>query len=140
MPWNVKRLCASITVLCLFGTSAANAGDSEIDLAIAKHRMGTLTVHTSPGAEVTVKQLRHEFWFGAAISNRPFGRRADPNHAAKYKEVFLENFNAAVTENALKWHVMEPPNLLCSSCRHRDPHVGVLGRRQLDTCIVLVQA
>ena len=28
--------------------------------------------------------------------------------AAKYKEVFLENFNAAVTENALKWHAMEP--------------------------------
>ncbi len=107
MRWNVKHLCVSITVLCLFGTYAANADDSQIDGAIAKHRMGTLTVHTTPGAEVAVEQLRHEFWFGAAISNVPFGKRGDPNQAAKYKEVFLENFNAAVTENALKWHVME---------------------------------
>jgi GH35 family endo-1,4-beta-xylanase len=36
-----------------------------------------------------------------------FGNRADSKNAEKYKEVFLQNFNAAVTENALKWHVME---------------------------------
>ncbi len=33
--------------------------------------------------------------------------RANPAQAAKYQQVFLENFNAAVTENALKWHAME---------------------------------
>ena len=33
--------------------------------------------------------------------------RLDAEQAAKYKEVFLSNFNAAVTENALKWHAME---------------------------------
>jgi GH35 family endo-1,4-beta-xylanase len=26
----------------------------------------------------------------------------------KFKEKFLENFNSAVTENALKWMIMEP--------------------------------
>ena len=107
MPHNATRLSAWFTALCVLGAYAVNADDSEIDRAIAKHRMGTLTVHATPGAEVTVAQLRHEFWFGAAISNGPFGRRADPVLAGKYKEVFLENFNAAVTENALKWHVME---------------------------------
>ena len=107
MPKNVNRFCTLIAVLCLAATCATGADDSETDRAIAQHRMGKLTIHTAPGAEVTVEQLRHEFWFGAAISNRPFGRRANPEEAAKYKQVFLENFNAAVTENALKWHVME---------------------------------
>ncbi|MBN2473541.1 MAG: endo-1,4-beta-xylanase [Pirellulales bacterium] len=107
MPCSAKRLVVSLTTLCLFAASAANAQDSEIDRAIAKHRMGTLTVHTKPGAEVTVEQLRHEFWFGAAISSGPFGGRANPEVTARYKKVFLENFNAAVTENALKWHAME---------------------------------
>lgn len=107
MPFNAARLCVSIAALCLLGTYDANADDPEIDLAIAKHRMGTLTVQTDPGAEVTVQQLRHEFWFGAAISSGPFANRANPKDIAKYKRIFLEHFNAAVTENALKWHQME---------------------------------
>ena len=69
--------------------------------------MGTLVIQTAPGAEVRVEQLRHEFWFGAALANQFFGARSDSEPAAKYKRVFLENFNAAVTENALKWHSME---------------------------------
>ena len=91
MPFNATRLCVSITALCLIGTYDANADDREIDLAIAKHRMGTLTVQTDPGAEVTMQQLRHEFWFGAAISNGPFAGRADPKDVAKYKRVVLDN-------------------------------------------------
>jgi len=79
----------------------------ELDDAIAEHRMGTLIVQAEPGQEVHVEQLRHEFWFGAAISSGPFGWHAGTPDAAKYREVFLENFNAAVTENALKWHAME---------------------------------
>jgi GH35 family endo-1,4-beta-xylanase len=69
--------------------------------------MGTLIIQTKPGAVVQVEQLRHEFWFGAAISSSPFSGRLDPEDEKKYKEVFLDNFNAAVTENALKWHAME---------------------------------
>ena len=53
MARSVKRLCAWITALCLLGTNAANADDSAIDRAIAKHRMGTLMVHGTPGAETT---------------------------------------------------------------------------------------
>ena len=89
MPRNVTTLCVSIATLCLLGAFAANADDSEIDRAIARHRMGTLTVQTTPGAEVTVEQLRHEFWFGAAISNGPFGRRADPDHARSTRKCFF---------------------------------------------------
>lgn len=107
MPTNAARLCLSITAICLLGTCHAIADDSKIDGAIAKHRMGTLMVHAAPGADVTVRQLRHEFWFGAAISNGPFGGGTNPKDVAKYKQVFLDNFNAAVTENALKWHMME---------------------------------
>jgi GH35 family endo-1,4-beta-xylanase len=91
--------------LCLAG--AVRADDAESDHAIAEHRMGTLTVLTEPEAEVRVEQVRHEFWFGAAISSRVFDGRPGSADTAKYKQVFLENFNAAVTENALKWHAME---------------------------------
>ena len=75
--------------------------------AIRKHRTGTIVVEAAPGAAIHVEQMRHEFWFGAAIANQAFDGRMDPADAARYKEVFLENFNAAVTENALKWLAME---------------------------------
>lgn len=75
---------------------------------IARHRQGALIIHTKPGAEVAVEQLRHEFWFGAALANQAFEDRMNPADRARYLAMFLTNFNAAVTENALKWHVMEP--------------------------------
>ena len=84
------------------------AAGSDIDETIRKVRMGTLVIEAAPGAEVRVEQLRHEFWFGAALASQMFGGRMNAEEAAQYKKVFLENFNAAVTENALKWHAMEP--------------------------------
>jgi hypothetical protein len=39
-----------------------------IEARIRRHRMGELIVKAGPGADVHVKQLRHEFWFGAALS------------------------------------------------------------------------
>ena len=69
--------------------------------------MGTLMVEAAPGMEVRVEQVRHEFWFGAALASQMFGGQSGGENAAKYKQVFLDNFNAAVTENALKWHSME---------------------------------
>ncbi len=83
------------------------AADLELDKAIAQHRMGTMTIQTEPGAEVRVQQLRHEFWFGAALSSRMFSSHSDAKIANKYKQVFLDNFNSAVTENALKWRAMQ---------------------------------
>lgn len=76
--------------------------------SIHQHRMGTLLIEAAPNTEVQIQQLRHEFWFGAALANHMFGPNANSETAAKYKQTFLENFNAAVTENALKWHQLEP--------------------------------
>ena len=78
-----------------------------IGVRIKQHRMGELLVKAEPGAEVHVKQLRHEFWFGAALSSGAFSGRMRAEDQRKYEETFLANFNAAVTENALKWHDME---------------------------------
>ncbi len=93
--------------LCCSDGGSLKAADSSLDESIRKVRMGTLVIETAPGAEVTVKQVRHEFWFGAALANQMFSGRAGSEEAARYKQVFLENFNSAVTENALKWHSME---------------------------------
>ena len=97
----------TVLLTALLCASSMAADTTEIDQAVRRHRMGTLIIHASPAAEIRVEQLRHEFWFGAAISNGVFSDRADPADVARYKAVFLENFNAAVTENALKWHAME---------------------------------
>jgi GH35 family endo-1,4-beta-xylanase len=70
--------------------------------------MGTLVIEAPAGTAVRVEQVRHEFWFGAALASQMFRARAETPDAVRYKEVFLANFNAAVTENALKWHAMEP--------------------------------
>ncbi len=72
-------------------------------------RKGTIYIQGEPGATVQIEQLRHEFWFGCAISSgifreHPFVPESD---IRMYKEKFLENFNAAVTENAVKWGSME---------------------------------
>ena len=101
-----RGLCLAAAVSCgCLGT--VNAATTNLDEAIRQLRMGTLVIETTPGDEVRVEQLRHEFWFGAALASQFFGRRGDSETAAKYKQVFLENFNAAVTENALKWPSME---------------------------------
>lgn len=88
--------------------AATNIDTASLNDSIRRHRMGTLIIEAAPNTEVQVEQLRHEFWFGAALANHMFGPRANADVAAKYKQVFLENFNAAVTENALKWHQLEP--------------------------------
>src|SRR4051794_22254339 len=84
------------------------AAADALDEAIAKHRMGTLTVKAKPGARVQVEQIRHEFWFGATLPNNVFNGRMPAAEAERFKNVFLANFNAAVVENAFKWHDMEP--------------------------------
>ncbi len=98
------RTAITLGFLCLCTHGAQGA---DLDESIRQVRMGTLVVQAAPGAEIRVEQVRHEFWFGAAIANQMFGGRARGETAAKYQQVFLENFNAAVTENALKWHSME---------------------------------
>jgi endo-1,4-beta-xylanase len=103
-------LSSVVFTLVLGGSpgSPLYASGSDVDEALRKVRMGTLMVEAAPGVEVSVEQMRHEFWFGAALASQPFGGRMNAEDAAQYKKVFLENFNAAVTEVALKWHAMEP--------------------------------
>lgn len=106
-----------IFVVVLAGSIAADAVAAEkltpeaIEARIREHRMGELVVRTRPGAEVKVEQQRHAFWFGTAISNsmvQGSSRRSmDEATREKYQEVLAANFNAAVHENALKWHNCE---------------------------------
>jgi endo-1,4-beta-xylanase len=98
------RLCM---VLCVAFAFQAHADSHEIDPLIQKNRMGELVVKAKPGAQVRVEQIKHEFWFGAAISSSAFGGRMAADAKRQYRDMFLSNFNAAVTENALKWHSME---------------------------------
>ncbi len=101
----------SVAVLALSGliaTLPARAQTPAQAEAIRQHRMGTLVITAAPGAAVHVEQVRHEFWFGAALASEAFDGRMPPAEAARYREVFLANFNSAVTENALKWLEMEP--------------------------------
>ena len=97
-----------MAVLGAIAVTAAQEPGQDLDAAIEKHRKGTLIVEAPPGTEVVVEQQRHEFWFGAALANQAFNGHMRPEDRQKYLSVFLTNFNAAVTENALKWHDMEP--------------------------------
>jgi endo-1,4-beta-xylanase len=78
-----------------------------IDESIARYRKGELLIKAKPGDIVIVEQLSHEFWFGCAIANSLAGGSMSENDLRQYKEKFLQNFNSAVTENALKWGNME---------------------------------
>lgn len=77
--------------------------------SIDKIRKGTLHLKGKAGTKVKVEQVKHEFWFGCAISSGVFAPNTKMPEAdiKVYKEKFLENFNAAVTENAVKWASME---------------------------------
>jgi len=111
----MKRYTILVMLACFFGEigTVFGAGVSgelrpeAIEARIRQHRMGELVVRAKPGAKVHVEQLRHEFWFGAALSSGSFSGRLSAEDQRRYEETFLSNFNAAVTENALKWHDME---------------------------------
>ena len=105
---NAALLIPGALAFCLCSSWTLRAAEANLDESIRKHRMGTLVIETAPGAEVRVEQVRHEFWFGAALASQIFSGRAPAETVARYQEVFLQNFNSAVTENALKWHAMEP--------------------------------
>jgi len=98
--------CAFFTFSQLSQPLLAQKNQSLKD-SIAKYRTGVVVIKTTPNTTVELEQQSHEFWFGAAISNSIFDGSASQQDVQKYKEIFLENFNSAVTENALKWGTME---------------------------------
>ena len=114
-------LLKTIEALCKYAMDPANGiwidnvhniasfvEQKRIDESIAYNRKGEIIVRAKPGAMVTVEQLKHEFWFGCAISNGLGSGKMPENDLKQYKEKFLLNFNSAVTENAVKWGTMEP--------------------------------
>ena len=114
------RLIAVLSLFVVVCTVSADEAESNISTKlrpealqarIRQHRMGELIIRTKPGAEVKVEQLRHEFWFGTAISNSmvrsSYRWRMAEADLQRYKEVLSANFNSAVHENALKWHHCE---------------------------------
>jgi len=96
-----------LALIMLIKSSFCGAQNSEINQSIAKNRKGELIVKAKPGATITIEQLSHEFWFGCALTDQIFNGSAKESDVKQYKEKFLENFNAAVTENAVKWGNME---------------------------------
>jgi len=113
MQQIIKPIRAVIIFSLLFSSCvSATVKDDEKnsrEKTIDSIRKGTLHIKGEPGATVTVKQLNHEFWFGCAISSNVFSEnsRMSDSDIKTYKEKFLENFNSAVTENAVKWGSME---------------------------------
>ena len=97
----------ALSALALGLIQPAAAVDNDTAADIRRHRMGRLIIETTPGAAIEVEQTRHEFWFGAALTSQAFNGSWSAAETARYQEVFLANFNSAVTENALKWLSME---------------------------------
>src|SRR5688572_26767349 len=87
--------------------TVAKAQLMNVDKDIARYRMGELVVKAKSGDQVKIEQVRHEFWFGAAISNGFIDGSMSESDRKQYEEKFLKNFNSAVTENAVKWLSME---------------------------------
>ena len=101
-------LCLIAIQLIQFGYVSETVGQYPgINNDIARLRKGELIIKANPGDKVAIEQLSHEFWFGCAISNGITGDRMSAEDKRQYKEKFLENFNSAVTENAVKWIDME---------------------------------
>lgn len=102
------RLMALIVSIIILFVNSSVAGGDNLDDDINRIRKGEITVVATPGEKVTIEQLSHEFWFGCALSNGMFANDVSGDDARIYREKFLENFNSAVTENAVKWASMEP--------------------------------
>lgn len=103
---NRKQCLLMIAVLMLFQFAGASP-KSEKEPSVYNHRMGELTVKTKPSATVKIEQVAHEFWFGCAIPNSIADGSMPETDKKQFEEKFLQNFNSAVTENAVKWGTME---------------------------------
>lgn len=89
---------------------------AEMESIVASHRDGIesnrttwITVRAAPGAAVSVKQTRHAFEFGTAISRRAFVPTDNMGESdqEQYKRILRANFNSVVHENAMKWYSNE---------------------------------
>jgi len=84
--------------------------DKTIQSRIDKIRKGDITIKTKPGVRVDIRQTRHEFLFGTAITNNLAEnneRAMSPDNREMFLKILAENFNYAVHEDALKWYTCE---------------------------------
>ena len=89
---------------------SAQVSQPSIDARIAAIRMGEIIVRAAPGTGVKIQQVRHEFLFGAAITDALAEKDSNTLSSAnreKFLKILGENFNYAVHENALKWYDCE---------------------------------
>ncbi len=89
---------------------ASKITESAIEQRIEQIRKGDIIVKTKPGAQVKIKQIRHEFLFGTAVPNSLAEKAPKAMSAADrkiYLKILKENFNYAVHENAMKWYDCE---------------------------------
>lgn len=101
-------LLRSLSALLIFtASSMAAAPPSDLDAQIARNRTGVLVVRATPGARISVEQLRHEFWFGATLPTGMFTGRMSAEDIARFEQLFSTHFNAGVIEASFKWHDME---------------------------------
>jgi len=107
MKNNHNYVFAAIVAIFVFSGSTVFAQNTNIEKSIAKNRKGEITIKAKPGSSVGIEQVKHEFWFGCAVPNSLFDGSMSEENRTIFKEKFLENFNSAVTENAVKWGTME---------------------------------
>ncbi len=62
-----------------------------------------------PNASIEIRQTRHKFGFGTALSTEAFrDAETSASDQAQYQKIAKQLFNASVPENALKWQSMAP--------------------------------
>lgn len=101
------KLLVTTLFLPLILTEGYCQPNANLNDSIHKYRMGYVVVKTTPNTKINLEQQQHEFWFGATLANHIYDGSASDEDTQIYKEKFLQNFNSAVTENALKWGTME---------------------------------
>jgi GH35 family endo-1,4-beta-xylanase len=107
----LEDLPRQVAAVSYGGRDGDDAWRTEADARIDSIRKSNVTVNVVDnanqaidGAVVNLRQTKHDFRFGSAIS--AFNGRLDPGgnaSALKYQSEIKRLFNAAVSENSLKW-------------------------------------
>ena len=102
-----KQIIRTVILVSIVFAGCSQPELNETDRSINEIRKGELTIKAKRGEQITIEQISHQFWFGCAIANSLGAGSMTESDLKQYKEKFLENFNSAVTENAVKWGNME---------------------------------